>query len=122
MGDLAVRQDERLIRDTPSGQDRTLAAVVPTSGLCMRPVRGECLGETPESVGWRKTVVHCADPRVSMRSGTPAHRSRTSGHESATRRHSDRVSVFVSFVVVRGGSVTLADGRVEHVADADDRA
>jgi hypothetical protein len=34
----------------------------------------------------------------------------------------DRVSVLVSFVVVRGGSVTPADGRVEHVADADDRA
>jgi len=32
------------------------------------------------------------------------------------------VSVFVSLAVVRLGSVTLADGLVEHVADADDRA
>jgi hypothetical protein len=32
------------------------------------------------------------------------------------------VLVLVSFVVVRGGSVTLAaDGLVEHVADADER-
>jgi hypothetical protein len=31
------------------------------------------------------------------------------------------VSVLVSFVVVHGGSVTLADRLVEHVADVDDR-
>jgi hypothetical protein len=33
----------------------------------------------------------------------------------------DFVSVLVSFVVVRLGSVTAADGLVEHGADADDR-
>jgi hypothetical protein len=32
------------------------------------------------------------------------------------------VSVFVSFVVVRLGSWAAAERRVEHVADADDRA
>lgn len=31
------------------------------------------------------------------------------------------VSVLVSFVVVRAGSATRAEGLVEHVADADDR-
>ena len=31
------------------------------------------------------------------------------------------VSVFVSFVVVRRGSGTAADGLVEHVVDVDDR-
>jgi hypothetical protein len=34
----------------------------------------------------------------------------------------DRVSVLVSFVVVRVGSVTSAEGRVEHVADGGGRA
>jgi hypothetical protein len=34
----------------------------------------------------------------------------------------DVVSVVVSFVVVRGGLATLADGLVEHVGDADGRA
>jgi hypothetical protein len=54
---------------------------------------------------------------------TRRHRqSRTLRSESGTGRRSGLVSVVVSFVVVRGGSVTPADGRVEHVADADDRA
>ena len=46
----------------------------------------------------------------------------TLGPDSGSIGRSGLVSVFVSFVVVRGGLVTLADGRVEHVADADDRA
>jgi hypothetical protein len=47
--------------------------------------------------------------------------SRTLGPESGSPPGADFVSVFVSFVVVRGGSLTLADGLVEHVADVDDR-
>jgi hypothetical protein len=48
--------------------------------------------------------------------------SRTLRPSPALDATADFVSVFVSFVVVRRGSVTLADGRVEHVADAGDRA
>jgi hypothetical protein len=44
------------------------------------------------------------------------------GPSPALDATADRVSVLVSFVIVRGGSVTPVDGRVEHVADADDRA
>src|SRR5664280_2392759 len=43
-------------------------------------------------------------------------------HESPVEAASGRVSVLVSFVVFRGGSLTPAEGRVEHVADAGDRA
>ncbi len=53
--------------------------------------------------------------------GPNVEQSRTLGAESGSTPRSGFVSVFVSFVVVRAGSVTAADSLVEHEADADDR-
>ena len=88
----------------------------------MRPVRGACLGETPESVGWRKpsfTLQIRESLCVPERPPIGVGRLDTSPALDAAAAF---VSVLVSFVVVRLGSTTAAGGLVEYEADADDRA